>query len=64
MQPAFPRPLVACIAEGRSPTVNEFDQLTASVLLQAFGNCSAVKAQRLAEAVADFAFHGRPTFRA
>ena len=61
MQGVFPRALVACIAEGRSPTQSEFDQLTTNVLRQAFGNCSATKAQRLAEAVADFAFHGRST---
>jgi|GEM_PF-922201 len=61
MQGIFPRALVACISEGRSPTASEFDQLTANVLLQAFGNWSAAKAQRLAEVVADFAFNGYST---
>jgi len=62
MERMFPRALVACIAEGRSPQLNEFEDLAATVLRQAFKGC-ATNGKRLAEVVADIAFHGRRTFR-
>ena len=63
MHRIFPRPLVTCIAEGRSPHIAEFEDLAATVLRQSFAGCSRDNAAKFAERVADVAFHGRRTFR-
>jgi len=63
VQRVFPRPLIACIAEGRSPHLNEFDDLATRIVRESFANIASGKAKRLADLIADAAFHGRRTFR-
>ena len=63
MERMFPRALVACIAEGRSPHLAEFNDLSATVVRQAFSGRPGGCAKKLADVVADIAFHGRRTFR-
>ena len=63
MERMFPHALVACIAEGRSPQLTEFEDLAATVLREAFAGLSTGCARKLANIVADVAFHGRRTVR-
>lgn len=52
----FPRALVACISEARSPARCEFDEVTAKVLLEAWDR---VRMQRLVGQMANAALSGR-----
>jgi|KBSSwiS6_1023812.scaffolds.fasta_scaffold17975_2 hypothetical protein len=63
MERIFAPALVACIAEGRSPHISEFEELVAAVLREAFVGVPTLAAKRCAELVADFAFHGARMFR-
>jgi len=47
---------------GRSPQLAEFEYLANEIRGQAFADLAIDKAKRLAEIVADIAFHGRRTF--
>jgi len=56
MQTMFPRALVACVSEARSPEPCEFEEVATKVLLEAFGGRERM--QRLAGQVANAALTG------
>lgn len=58
MHRIFPRALVACIAEARSPEPWEFEEVAAKVLREAFGGRAEARLRRLAGLVANEALRG------
>jgi hypothetical protein len=54
----FPRALVACINEGRSPQLHEIEELATRVLCEAFSVRSDDRAYEAALKVADAALNG------
>lgn len=62
MERIFPRALVACIAEGRSPQLAEFEDVVAGVR-RAFAGIAVASPGNLPEIIADIAFHGCRTCR-
>lgn len=53
--------LWACIAEGRSPTVHERNDVVARTLQEAFPGAQGARARKMAAQLTDVAFHGRRT---
>ena len=51
--------LWACIAEGRSPTPDELENVVSRTLKEAFRGATGPQARTMAARLADAAFHGR-----
>jgi hypothetical protein len=51
--------LWACIAEGRSPTPDELENVVTKTIREAFHGASSLEARKNAIRLADAAFHGR-----
>jgi hypothetical protein len=51
--------LWACIAEGRSPTPDELENIVSKTLREAFLGATGPRARTMAARLADAAFHGR-----
>ena len=58
MQRLFPRALLACISEARTPHPNEIEFIATKVLREAFGGSPEQRAEQLARRVANVALSG------
>jgi hypothetical protein len=58
MKRLFPRALVACIKEGRSPDSEEVTDLAAKIMREAFGQRHNLSTQSAAKRLARVAFSG------
>jgi len=59
MQQMFPRALLACISEGRSPSADEIEDVTEKVLEEAFGGRPEHLERMMAAQMARVALSGR-----
>jgi hypothetical protein len=59
MQQMFPRSLLACISEGRTPSTDEIEDVTEKILHEAFGGSPERLERMMAAQMARAALNGR-----